>query len=143
VIRQVLIVEDNPADARLVQESFKECGTPTRLHWVATGEEALGALLRSVNSPDVPPPDLVLLDLNLPGMRGQDVLAAIKTDAALKHVPVVILTSSCAPDDVLAAYDAHANAYMVKPTDFDQFVSLTRQLQHYWLQQVQLPSRPG
>ena len=120
----ILLVEDNPADMRLVSEALAEGEIPARLHWVQSGEAALGYLRRAVDDAGRPMPDLVLLDLNLPGLHGHEVLAEIKRDPALLRIPVLVLSSSSTRQDVLRAYGEHANAYMVKPEDFDQFLAL-------------------
>jgi len=138
----ILLVEDNPADARLVREALTEGEVPVQLHWSTTGEAAL-AYLRGSDAAPSPLPDLVLLDLNLPGLNGQELLSAIKTDPVLKRIPVVVLTSSSNPTDVHAAYDRHCNAYLAKPQDYDAFLSLVASLHQYWLRSVLLPSRAG
>lgn len=137
----LLLIEDNPADVRLVREALDESGLAIQLHWAASGEEALGFLQRQVPFQHVPTPDLVLLDLNLPGLSGHEVLARIKSDPALLSIPVVALTSSAALQDVLDAYRAHVNSYMVKPADFDQFLRLVDTIRSYWLTSVLLPTR--
>ena len=137
----ILLVEDNPADVRLVREALAEGEVTADLHWAASGEAALGFLRRQGEHATQPTPDLVLLDLNLPGLNGHEVLTAIKDDPALRSIPVVVLTSSAARRDVLAAYAAHANAYVVKPDDFEQFLALVGTLRAYWLTTVLLPSR--
>ena len=139
----ILLVEDNPADARLVREALAESDVGAELQWVSSGEEALSFLRRGKHYPNAPVPDLVLLDLNLPGLRGQEVLIEIKQDPALRRIPVVVLSSSSARRDVLDAYDAHANSYMVKPVDFDQFLVLVATIRGYWLSSVLLPTRVG
>lgn len=137
----ILLVEDNPADMRLVREALCEGCVPAQLHWVPTGEAALDFLRRQGEHAGRVTPDLVLLDLNLPGLHGQEVLAQIKGDAELRRIPVVVLTSSAARRDVRAAYDAHANSYLVKPDDFEQFLTLVGTIRSYWLNAVMLPSR--
>jgi chemotaxis family two-component system response regulator Rcp1 len=132
----ILLVDDNPADVRLLQEAVAETAIEATLHCASDGAQALRFLRR-----DTPLCDLVLLDLNLPGIDGKEVLREMKGDAALKRIPVVVLTSSAAPQDVLDAYDAHANAYMIKPTDFDAFLALVGTIDSYWLKAAQLPSR--
>ena len=139
----ILLVEDNPADARLVREALAESDLTADLHWVSSGEEALSFLRHGIPFENAPTPDLVLLDLNLPGLRGQEVLCDIKQDPALLSIPVVVLTSSGARQDVLDAYAAHANSYVVKPADFDQFLALVGTIQKYWLTSVLLPTRVG
>jgi two-component system, chemotaxis family, response regulator Rcp1 len=137
----ILLVEDNPADARLVREALVESDVSAELHWVSSGEDALSFLRHRPPYPDAPTPDLVLLDLNLPGLKGQEVLVEIKHDPALLSIPVVVLTSSNARQDVLDAYRAHVNSYVVKPADFGQFLDLVGTLRTYWLTSVLLPTR--
>lgn len=137
----ILLVEDNPADMRLVREAMTECDAPAALHWVADGDSALEFLHRSGAHPHAPVPDLVLLDLNLPGVGGKEVLAEIKRDPELSSIPVIVLTSSAARQDVLDTYRAHGNAYMVKPADFEDYLELVDRIQSYWLGAVLLPSR--
>lgn len=139
----ILLVEDNPADARLVREALAESDVTADLHWVSSGEEALSFLRRRIPFQNAPTPDLVLLDLNLPGLRGQEVLYEIKQDPALLSIPVVVLTSSGARQDVVDAYASHVNSYVVKPADFDQFLALVGTIQTYWLTSVLLPTRVG
>lgn len=137
----ILLVEDNPADVRLVREAVAEHHLPAALHWVASGEEALAFVRRQGAHLEAPSPDLVLLDLNLPGMNGHEVLQALKRAPETMHIPVVVLSSSSAPTDVLAAYQAHVNAYVVKPDTFDRFLELVRSIEAYWLEAVLLPGQ--
>jgi two-component system, chemotaxis family, response regulator Rcp1 len=137
----ILLIEDNPADMRLVREALAEGAVAAQLHWVNSGEAGLSYLRRSGNYAGRPTPDLVLLDLNLPGLRGHEVLREIKSDPALLSIPVLILTSSAARRDVLDAYGAHANAYLVKPDDYEQFLGLVDRICAYWLDTVLLPSQ--
>ena len=139
----ILLIEDNPADMRLVREALAEGGVSAQLHWVASGEAALSFLRCSGDYAGQPVPDLVLLDLNLQGLGGQEVLVEIKSDPVLKGIPVVVLSSSSARSDVLDAYAAHANSYLVKPDDFEQFLCLVGVLRAYWLGSVLLPSQVG
>ena len=137
---EILLVEDNPADARLVREALAEGEVQADLRWLASGEDALHYLRHTgsyVGSQSAP--DLVLLDLNLPGLNGQEVLTAIKTDPALLRLPVLVLTSSANPSDVQAAYGGHANAYLVKPQDYDDFLALVGHIRSHWLTTVLLP----
>lgn len=138
----ILLVDDNDADARLVQEALDEGDHPAFLHRAATGEQAL-EMLREAGATGLMErlPDLVLLDLNLPGLHGLEVLGTIKSDPALLRIPVVVLTSSAARRDVMQAYGAHANAYLVKPDDFEQFVELVATVRRHWLEQVLTPGR--
>jgi two-component system, chemotaxis family, response regulator Rcp1 len=137
----ILLVEDNPADMRLVREAMSERATSAVLNWVADGDTALDYLYRRGSYATAPQPDLVLLDLNLPGVSGKEVLFEIKQNPVLSSIPVVVLTSSAARQDVLDTYRAHGNAYMVKPTDFDDYLSLVDRIQSYWLGAVLLPTR--
>lgn len=137
----ILLVEDNPADARLVREALTEGGVIATLHWVPSGEDALRHLRPRDPQAAAGRPDLVLLDLNLPGLNGHELLAEIKGDPALLRIPVVVLTSSANPSDVLAAYGAHANAYLIKPEDYDEFLSLVGSIRNHWLTSVLLPSQ--
>lgn len=137
----ILLVEDNPADMRLVREALEESTVDATLHWVADGSAALDFLHRRGAQAAAPVPDLVLLDLNLPGIGGKDVLAEVKRDPQLCSIPVVVLTSSAARQDVLDAYRAQVNAYMLKPTDFDEYLALVSRIQAYWLDAVLLPTR--
>ncbi len=139
---EILLIEDNPADARLVQEALADGDVQARLRWLASGEEALNYLRHNGEYANTrTSPDLVLLDLNLPGLNGHEVLAAIKSDPALLRLPVVVLTSSANPTDVQAAYGLHANAYLIKPLDYSDFLALVAQIRSYWLSAVLLPSR--
>jgi two-component system, chemotaxis family, response regulator Rcp1 len=137
----ILLVEDNPADMRLVREALAEGAVRAQLHWVASGEAALAFLRRQGEFADKPTPDLVLLDLNLPGLHGHEVLREIKSDPALLSIPVLILTSSSARRDVIEAYGAHANAYLVKPDDYAHFLGVVDSIRSYWLTSVMLPSQ--
>ena len=139
----ILLVEDNPADMRLVSEALDECAVAADLHWAADGVQALDFLHRAGAHAGAPTPDLVLLDLNLPGIGGKEVLGEIKRDPLLSRIPVVVLTSSSARQDVLDTYGAHVNAYMVKPTDFDDYLALVKLVESYWLGAVLLPTRGG
>lgn len=136
----ILLVEDNPADVRLVQEAVAEHSLDAILHWVSSGEDALEFVHQRGAYANSPQPDLVLLDLNLPGLHGHEVLTALKDDPATLHIPVVVLTSSTAQSDVLRAYQSHVNAYVVKPDDFEQFLALVSSIESYWLESVLLPS---
>jgi CheY-like chemotaxis protein len=133
----ILLIEDNPADIRLTVEAFKEAKVRNRLH-VARDGAAAWALLRSVKDREAPPPDLILLDLNLPKMDGRDVLGEIKNDQDLKHIPVVVLTTSGADVDVLRCYQLRANAFITKPVEVDDFYDIIRSIEHFWLQVVKL-----
>jgi two-component system, chemotaxis family, response regulator Rcp1 len=138
---EILLVEDNPADVVLTEAVLAEAKVANRL-WVARdGKEAMEFLRREARQPKSPRPDLVLLDLNLPRKGGLEVLAEMKADRALRAIPVVVLTTSAAERDVLAAYDQHVNAYITKPVDLDQFVAVVRAVDDFWLAVVRLPRR--
>lgn len=137
---EILLVEDNPGDARLTIEAMREAKLRNRLHVVEDGVEAMQFLRREGRFGDAPRPDLILLDLNLPKKDGREVLAEIKSDPALKRIPVVVLTTSHAEEDVLRAYDLHANCYVTKPVDLDQFMKIVKQIDEFWLKLVILPT---
>lgn len=136
----ILLVEDNSADARLTAEVLKESRPGTRISHVTTGAEAMSFLRQTGAHADAERPDLVLLDLNLPGMDGRQVLAEIKSDAVLGHLPVVVLTTSQAESDVTAAYDLKANCYVRKPAQFDAFQRAIRCLDRFWIGTALVPS---
>ncbi len=136
---RVLLVEDNEADVRLTREALREAGENVRLSSVADGDLALAYLRREGGYADVPRPDLVLLDLNLPGMDGREVLEAIKGDRSLRQIPVVVLTTSSEERDVVRAYDAHVNAYVTKPLSFEEFIEAVRSIENFWLRLVKFP----
>lgn len=140
---EILLVEDNPADIRLTQEVFEEIGLQHHVHVARDGEEALAMLRREGAHAALPEPDLVLLDLNLPRKDGREVLAEIKSDVRLNHIPVVVLSTSRAERDVVACYHLHANCYLQKPVDFEAFASLIRGLEDFWFGKASLPSRVG
>ena len=137
----ILLVEDNPADVRLTEEALKEASAQTRLHVARDGLEALRFLRREEEHAGAPRPDLVLLDLNLPGLHGSSVLEQVKADPELRRIPVVILTTSPSEDDIINAYDHHVNSYIRKPVDLDQFLAVLRAIDQYWLGSVALPPR--
>ena len=136
---EILLVEDNPADVRLTQEALREGKVRNNLHVARDGEEALAFLRRQGKYADSPRPDLVLLDLNLPRRDGREVLGDIKDDAELKTIPVVVLTTSSAETDILRSYSLHANCYITKPVDLDQFVTVVKSIDDFWLTVVRLP----
>jgi two-component system response regulator len=140
---EILLVEDNPADADLTREGLADGRLLHTLHHVTDGVQALQFLRREGKYADVPTPDLVLLDLNLPKMDGRQVLQAIKGDPVLRRIPVVVLTSSKAEADVIKSYDLHANCYMCKPVDLNQFLETVRQIEEFWLTVVRLPPHEG
>jgi CheY-like chemotaxis protein len=137
---EILLVEDNPGDVRLTIEALKEGRVGNHLNVAGDGVEALAFLRRQERYADAPRPDLVLLDLNLPRKDGRETLAEIKTDPDLCHIPVVVLTTSEAESDVLKAYGLHANCYIVKPVDLDQFLQVVRSIEAFWLTIVKLPT---
>ena len=136
---EILLVEDNPGDVRLTQEALKEGKVINNLHVVGDGVKALAFLHREGEYADAPRPDVMLLDLNLPRMDGREVLAVVKTDEHLRRIPVVVLTVSKAEEDILKTYDLHANCYITKPIDLDQFMKVVRAIEDFWLSIVKLP----
>ena len=138
---EVLLVEDNPGDVRLTQEVFKEAKILHHLNVVGDGVDAMAFLRREGGYAHVVRPDLVLLDLNLPRKSGRDVLEEIKGDPALRNIPIVVLTTSRAEQDVLDAYEHHANCYIAKPVDLEQFVDIVRSIGQFWLSIVELPAK--
>ena len=139
---EILLVEDNPGDVRLTEEAFKDGKIRNNLSVVGDGIEALAFLRREGRYRNSPHPDLILLDLNMPRKDGRDVLEEIKQDPALKRVPVVILTTSTAEQDILKTYDLHANCYISKPVDLEQFMTIVKSIEDFWLTVVKLPSDP-
>jgi chemotaxis family two-component system response regulator Rcp1 len=137
---EILLVEDNPADVRLTQEALKEGKVFNNLHWAKDGVEALEFLRRQGKHAGAPRPDIILLDLNLPKKDGREVLFEIKNDDELKRIPVVILTTSKAEEDVLKTYNLHANCYVTKPVDLEQFIRVVRTIDQFWLTVVTLPN---
>jgi two-component system, chemotaxis family, response regulator Rcp1 len=133
---EILLVEDNAADVRLTKEALQEGKVRNNLTVARDGEEALEILRR----PAAVRPDLILLDLNLPRKDGREVLATLKADPSLKHIPVVVLTTSSAEVDILKSYQLHANCYITKPVDLEQFVNVVRSIDEFWLTVVKLPS---
>jgi CheY-like chemotaxis protein len=137
---EILLVEDNPGDVRLTQEALRDTKVRNNLHVVYDGIEALEFLRKEGRHKNAPRPDLILLDLNLPRMDGRELLAKIKEDSELKCIPVVILTTSKAEEDILRTYNLHANCYITKPVDFDQFIEVVKKIEDFWLTIVKLPS---
>ena len=135
----ILLVEDNPGDTRLVIEAMREAKLENYIHVVEDGIEAMQFLRREGRFGDAPRPDLILLDLNLPKKDGRAVLAEVKADPVLKRIPVVVLTTSQAEEDVLRAYDLHANCYITKPVDMEQFMKVVAQIDDFWVRVVTLP----
>jgi CheY-like chemotaxis protein len=139
----VLLVEDDPGDVLMTREAFQDYKLRNNL-WVATnGVEAMQFLRKEGEHADAPTPDLILLDLNLPKMDGREVLAAVKEDPALRSIPVVVLTTSEAEEDVVRSYSLHANAYVTKPVDFERFVRVVQQIDDFFVSVVRLPRNGG
>ena len=136
---EILLVEDNPGDVRLTIEALREGKMHNTLHVVGDGVEALAFLHREGQYADAPMPDLILLDLNLPKKDGREVLTELKEDPALRTIPVVVLTTSKAEEDVLKTYDLHANCYVTKPVDLEKFIVVVRSIDVFWLTVVTLP----
>jgi len=136
---EILLVEDNPGDVRLTKEALKEGKVYSNLHWAKDGVEALQFLKREGKHDKAPRPDIILLDLNLPKKDGREVLAVIKKDSVLKHIPVVVLTTSEAEEDVLKSYELHANCYVTKPVDLEKFIHVVQSIDRFWLTVVTLP----
>jgi CheY-like chemotaxis protein len=137
----VLLVEDDPGDVRLIREAFADNKVANHLSVVSDGVEALQFLRRQGAYADARSPDLILLDLNLPRKDGREVLAEVKSDETLRRIPIVVLTTSKAEEDVLRSYDLHANAYVTKPVDYDSFISVVHQIDHFFVSVVKLPTR--
>ena len=137
---EILLVEDNPGDERLTREALKEGKVYSNLHWVKDGVEAMAFLRREGKYKDVPRPDIILLDLNLPKKDGREVLQEIKKDDNLKRIPVVILTTSKAEEDVMRTYNLHANCYVTKPVDLEKFIVVVQSIDRFWLTVVTLPN---
>jgi chemotaxis family two-component system response regulator Rcp1 len=138
---EILLVEDNPGDVRLTIEGLKEGKVHNNLHVAQDGVEALAYLRREGKHAGAVRPDLILLDLNLPRMDGREVLSAIKSDARMRTIPVVVLTTSRAEQDVLGSYDLHANCYITKPVDLEQFMTVVKSIEDFWLRVVTLPQQ--
>ena len=136
---EILLVEDNPGDIRLTREVLKDAKLCNNMSVATNGEEALAILRQQGEHESAPRPGLVLLDLNLPGMSGREVLAEAKSDPELRRIPVVVLTTSRAEQDILESYDLHANAFISKPVDLDSFIAVVRGIQEFWLSVVKLP----
>jgi CheY-like chemotaxis protein len=138
---EVLLVEDDPGDVLMTQEAFEEHKVRNNLAVVNDGAEAIAYLRREGRYSDAPRPDLVLLDLNLPRRDGREVLAEIKNDPELRQIPVVVLTTSQADEDIARSYQLHANAYVTKPVDFERFIEVVRQIDDFFVSVVKLPPR--
>jgi chemotaxis family two-component system response regulator Rcp1 len=136
---EILLVEDNPGDVRLTIEGLKEAKVYNNLHVAQDGIEALRFLRQEGPHSDAPRPDMILLDLNLPRKDGREVLAEIKADEALKRIPVIVLTTSQDEEDIFKTYDLHANCYITKPLDFEQFMHVVQSVEDFWLSVVTFP----
>ena len=137
---EILLVEDNPGDARLARQGLRQCKIPNNLHIVDDGVKAMDFLHRQGEYTTVPRPDLILLDLNMPRKDGREVLREIKQDERLKTIPVVILTTSRAAEDINTSYSLHANCYVSKPLDLLQFLDVVRSIEDFWFSTVKLPT---
>jgi CheY-like chemotaxis protein len=137
---EILLVEDNPGDVRLVKEVMKDAKVANSLHLAEDGEEAMAMLRREGKYIGSVCPDLILLDLNLPGKDGREVLREIKTDENLRRIPVVVLTTSSAEEDILRSYSDYANSYITKPINLNQFISVVKSIENFWLTIVKLPN---
>lgn len=136
---KILLVEDNPGDIRLTREALKEGKVLNDLYVAQDGIEAMAFLRREGAYADLPRPDVVLLDLNLPKKDGHEVLAEIKSDPDLKSIPVVVLTTSSSDEDILKTYELHANCYITKPVDLEQFITVVQSVEDFWFTIVRLP----
>jgi chemotaxis family two-component system response regulator Rcp1 len=139
---EILLVEDNAGDVRLAVEAFRDAEVPNHVSVARDGEEALAFLRRQGAYESAPRPKFILLDLNMPKKDGREVLREVKTDRELKVIPIMVLTTSLAPMDITQSYNLHANGYIQKPTDYDEFLQLIRQLDSLWFSIVQLPPAP-
>ncbi len=137
----ILLVEDNPGDARLAVEALKEGETQSRMHVVQDGVEAMRFLRREASYVDAPRPSIILLDLNLPRKDGREVLSEVKADPDLRRIPVVVLSTSQAEQDIMKSYDLHANCFISKPVDLDQFITVIRSIEQFWCGTAFLPPR--
>ena len=138
---EILLVEDDPGDVLMTKEALADAKMANTLYVVQNGEEALQFLFREGEYADAPRPGLILLDLNLPRVDGREVLARVKAEEALRRIPVVVLTTSEAEEDILRSYDLYANAYVTKPVDFEAFVKVVRQVDDFYINVVRLPPR--
>lgn len=138
---EILLVEDSRGDIGLIEEVFEDAKIRNNLHIAEDGEEAILFLNQQGQFLDAPRPDIILLDLNLPKKDGREVLQEVKEDDNLKNIPIVVLTTSKAEEDILKSYNLHANAYITKPVDFDQFIKVIKSIEDFWLQVVKLPPR--
>jgi two-component system response regulator len=137
----ILLIEDNPGDVRLTKEALRDAKVLNDIYVAKDGVEAMEFLHREGSFANVPIPDLILLDLNLPRKDGREVLAEIKKDPKLKHIPVVVLTTSKADEDIIKSYNLHANAYITKPVDLNRFVEIMHSIEEFWFTIVKLPPK--
>ena len=137
---EILMADDNPGDVRLAMEALKGAKVKNNVHIVHDGVDAMNFLFKKEKYKDVPTPDIILLDLNMPKKDGREVLKEVKDDKNLKRIPIVILTVSQADEDILKSYDLHANCFITKPVDFDQFINIVKTIEHFWFTIVKLPS---
>jgi CheY-like chemotaxis protein len=140
---EILLVEDSPGDARLTKEALKDSKVANHITVAEDGIEAMALLRREGEYAEAVRPDLMLLDLNLPRKDGREVLAELKADEDMRSIPVIILTTSQAEEDIIRTYNLHANCYITKPVDLDQFLKVVRTIEDFWLSIVKLPSRRG
>jgi CheY-like chemotaxis protein len=140
-VTNILLVEDNPADVDLTRLALKDTRMVNRVHVAGDGVEALEFLRQEGPHTSAPRPDLILLDLNMPRMNGRELLAQIKTDPNLRRIPVVILTTSDAETDIVSSYDLHANCFLTKPADLEEFDQVARSIENFWLRLAKLPPR--
>jgi len=136
---KILLVEDNPADIRLIKEVFKDTNSNNEIYVVKDGVDALNFLNKKAGFGDAPKPDIILLDLNLPRKDGREVLKEIKENDNFKYIPIVVLTTSCSKEDVIKTYGNHANCYITKPVDFDRFLKVIKSIEDFWLKMIELP----
>ncbi|AKB78115.1 Two-component system response regulator [Methanosarcina horonobensis HB-1 = JCM 15518] len=138
---EILLVEDGEGDVGLIEEVFEDAKIRNNLHVVADGEDAILFLRGEGQFSDAPRPDIILLDLNLPKKDGREILEEVKEDDDLKNIPIVVLTTSKAEEDILKSYNLHSNAYITKPVDFDQFIKVIKSIEDFWLEVVKLPPK--
>ena len=138
---EILLVEDNLADSDLMNEALEECSIPNKIHLARDGFEAMDFLYRKGEFTDAPRPDLIMLDLNLPKKDGREVLAEVKSDGALMTIPIIIITTSMADEDILKSYELHANCYVTKPRDLSQLFDVVQRIEQFWFEAVRLPPR--
>ena len=137
---EILLIEDSPSDANLTMQSLQQAKITNRLHWVEEGEAAMDFLYQRGEYINAPRPDLIVLDLNLPGMDGREILADVKADPDLRRIPVVVLTTSSNEEDVFRSYDLNANCYVTKPFNVQQFIQVVQLISDFWLTAVKLPT---